>query len=142
MTLRLAIAALAIMAGTAAGVAEPRGVELVMFDDQGCVWCRRWDAEVGPGYPHSPEGQQAPLRRVNIRDQSQAGIALTRPITGTPTFVLVQAEQEVGRIAGYPGADFFYPRLTELLRRLPPMQPVPGPVLRSTLCAADACRTR
>ena len=25
-----------------------------MFDDPGCVWCRRWNAEIGPSYPQSP----------------------------------------------------------------------------------------
>jgi hypothetical protein len=104
-----------------------------MFDDPNCVWCRRWTAEIGPGYSRSPEGQQAPLRRIQIRDQSKAGVALARPINATPTFVLVEAGQEVGRIAGYAGKDFFYPMLEELLRKLPEPAPLPGPPLRSTL---------
>jgi hypothetical protein len=140
MLRKLALAVSMLLAGLLADAAGSRAAELVMFDDPSCVWCRRWDAEIGPSYPHSSEGQQAPLRRVQIRDQSTAGIALARPVTGTPTFVLVHEEQEVGRIAGYPGSDFFYPRLAELLRRLPPSPPARGPVLRSTMCVDGACR--
>jgi hypothetical protein len=110
-----------------------------MFDDPNCVWCRRWTAEIGPGYSRSPEGQQAPLRRIQIRDQSKAGVALARPVNATPTFVLVEDGQEVGRIAGYAGRDFFYPMLDELLRKIPEPAPLPGPALRSTMCVQDGC---
>jgi hypothetical protein len=117
--------------------------ELVMFEDAACSWCQKWHAEVGPGYPKSPEGQQAPLRRVDVRNQDSAGVALARPINATPTFVLVEGGEEIGRIVGYPGADFFYPRVEELLGRLPraaPPRPTPGPSARETMCRALACR--
>lgn len=112
-----------------------RAAELVMFDDPGCSWCRLWHAEIGPGYPHTPEGKQAPLRRVHIRDQATAGVELASPVRGTPTFVLADNGREVGRIVGYPGSDFFYPRLAELLQRLP--EPARAPAERSTRAAPD-----
>jgi hypothetical protein len=89
-----------------------------MFDDQGCPYCRRRNAEIAPGYPHSPQGQRAPLRRVPIRERSKAGVALARPVTATPTFVLVERGREVGRVVGYAGSEFFDP-LDELLTHLP-----------------------
>jgi hypothetical protein len=104
-----------------------RAAELIMFDDPGCSWCRRWHAEIGPGYPHSPEGKLAPLRRVHIRDQATAGVRLASPVRATPTFVVVENGQEIGRIVGYAGADFFYPQLDELLQRLPRPAPEPRP---------------
>ena len=113
------IAALLFAVGLLAGVASSRAAELVMFEDPNCGWCRRWHAEIGPSYPNSAEGQQAPLRRVHIRDQDTVGIALASPIRATPTFVLAEDGREIGRIVGYPGADFFYPRVEELLRMLP-----------------------
>ncbi|MFM9849978.1 MAG: hypothetical protein ACKVP3_22835 [Hyphomicrobiaceae bacterium] len=70
--------------------------ELVMFEEPGCVWCRRWHAEIGPGYPLSPEGRTAPLRRVHIGDQAAAGVLLQKPVTATPTFVLAEDGREVG----------------------------------------------
>ncbi|HEX6002073.1 MAG TPA: hypothetical protein VFZ16_22175 [Hyphomicrobiaceae bacterium] len=102
-----------------AGVQSAAAAELVMFEDEGCSWCRRWHAEIGPGYPKTEEGRLAPLRRVNIRDQASAGVELKRPVTATPTFVLVENDREVGRLVGYPGRDFFYSLLGEVLARLP-----------------------
>ncbi len=113
----------ALLAAVAVVVAMPslaRAAELVMFDDPGCVWCRKWLKEVGPGYPHTDEGRKAPLRRVYIREQSSSGVALKTAITATPTFVVADdAGNEVGRITGYPGADFFYPALGDILGKLP-----------------------
>lgn len=106
--------------------------ELVMFDDPGCVYCRRWLAEVGPGYPKTEEGRMAPLRRIFIRDQGQAGVKLKSPVNATPTFVVADDQgREVGRITGYPGADYFYPLLGDILRKLP-ASPRAKPALRET----------
>jgi protein-disulfide isomerase len=143
MMRKLAFTVLLSLVGVAANAASLRAAELLMFDDPSCGWCRRWHAEIGPGYPHSQEGRQAPLRRLLIRDQESAGVSLARPVQATPTFVLVDKGREVGRIVGYPGSDFFYPRVEELLKRLPP--PVPatpqsGPALRSTMCVQGVCR--
>jgi hypothetical protein len=109
--LALALVLFAIPVG--AGAAE-----LVMFEDPGCPWCRRWHAQIGPVYPLTAEGQAAPLRRVHIRDQTLAGVSLREPITSTPTFVLSDKGREIGRIVGYPGSDFFYALLGGLLERL------------------------
>lgn len=101
-------------------VASAQAAELVMFDDPTCVWCRKWLREVGPGYPHSDEGQLAPLRRIDIKNQTASGVALKTSVTATPTFVVADDEgREIGRITGYPGADFFYPALDEILAKLP-----------------------
>jgi protein-disulfide isomerase len=108
--------------------------ELVMFDDPACVYCKRWLAEVGPGYPKTEEGQRAPLRRIFIRDQAQAGVQLKSPVNATPTFVLVDDRgQEVGRLTGYPGADYFYPMLGEILRKLPAAAPSKAPLRETRL---------
>jgi protein-disulfide isomerase len=141
---KLALVVLLSVVGVAANAASLRAAELLMFDDPSCSWCRRWHAEIGPGYPHSQEGRQAPLRRLHIRDQDTARVAFERPVRATPTFVLVENGREVGRIVGYPGSDFFYPRVEELLKRLPPPEPPTlqrgGPALRSTMCVQGVCR--
>jgi len=136
---RLAVGALTLLAALFTSIVA-QATELLMFDDPGCVWCRRWNAEIAPSYPKTREGQQAPLRRVPIRDQARAGVALARPINITPTFVLVEDGQEVGRIDGYAGKDFFYPMLAQLLRRiLPPNQRLGPSLQRSASCTAVAC---
>lgn len=132
-------AALIVLAATLAFAPQAaRAAELIMFDDPSCVWCRRWLAEVGPGYPHTEEGRRAPLRRVFIREQARAGVALKSAVTGTPTFVLAEDGREIGRITGYPGADYFYPMLAELLQKLPrPDTPARVPGLRETRAVAE-----
>ena len=83
------------------------------------MWCRQWHADIGQGYAKSAEGQRAPLLQKMLTDPPIAGLMLASPVTLTPTFVLAADGREVGRIAGYPGSDFFYPLLEDLLKQLP-----------------------
>jgi hypothetical protein len=91
--------------------------ELLMVEQAGCMWCRRWHDEIGPGYPKSAEGQLAPLRRIDLGTVPE-GVTLKLPVTVTPTFVLVDNGREVGRLTGYAGANFFYGMLAPLLDKL------------------------
>ena len=100
--------------------------ELLMFELKGCPWCKLWHAEIGPAYPHSPEGRRAPLRIVDVKGPSPEEIIFDTPIRSSPTFVLVDNGREIGRITGYPGAEFFWSLLDELLAKLAP-QPVAPP---------------
>lgn len=94
--------------------------ELLMFEAAWCGFCDQWDAEIGEGYPQSEEGRRAPLRRTDIEDPAPEDVTLDRPARLTPTFVLLHDGREVGRIEGYPGEEWFYPALQELLAKLPP----------------------
>ncbi len=85
-----------------------------MVEEPGCVYCARWHAEVGPAYANSAEGRFAPLRRVRL---GATEIGHLKGLRYTPTFVLVEGEREIGRIMGYPGADFFWGLLAELLAK-------------------------
>ncbi len=89
---------------------------LLMAEEDGCMWCARWDTEISKIYPKTPEGHAAPLQRIDIHAAMPEGIALERPLYYTPTFVLLDSGQEVGRIEGYPGEDFFWGLLGVLLR--------------------------
>ena len=111
----LAVAAgLALLATPAAGIAA----ELLMFEQPGCPWCRRWNEDVGPGYAKTPEGAAAPLRRLQL-GETPPGVTLKQSVRVTPTFVVVDDHgREVGRITGYPGPDFFYGMLAPLLTGL------------------------
>lgn len=92
-------------------------MELLMFQQPGCMYCARWDAEVGPIYPKASEGRAAPLRRLDLHAALPEGIAISRPPTFTPTFVLIVDGVETGRIEGYPGEDFFWALLAEMITR-------------------------
>jgi thioredoxin-related protein len=93
--------------------------ELLMFREDGCGWCARWDAEIGPIYPKTAEGKRVPLRRLDLSDGVPENIKTKRAVHFTPTFVMVENGQEIGRIAGYPGEDAFWWLLEELVGKLP-----------------------
>lgn len=88
---------------------------LLMAEEPGCIWCARWNAEIAPIYPKTPEGEAAPLRRVNIKQPIPDDITLARRITFTPTFVFLLDGVEATRIEGYPGEDFFWGLLARIL---------------------------
>lgn len=88
---------------------------LVMVEQPGCVYCQRWDAEIGPAYPKTDEGKFAPLIRADLREGPPDGITYARRVLFTPTFILIENGQEKARMEGYPGEDFFWPLLTKLL---------------------------
>lgn len=100
------------------GTASAQAAELFMFEERGCPWCERWRREVGVAYPKTDEGKRAPLRVLDIGEARRIGIVLAAPVIASPTFVLVDRGREVGRIVGYPGADFFWGLLGELLAKL------------------------
>ncbi|MFC6640370.1 hypothetical protein [Sulfitobacter profundi] len=89
-------------------------VELVMVEQPGCIYCERWDKEIAPAYPKTAEGEFAPLRRVDISVVEDS--VTQRAVVFTPTFLLVEDDTELGRLEGYPGAEFFWPMLNMLLR--------------------------
>lgn len=92
-------------------------IELIMVEETGCVWCARWNAEIAPVYPKTPEGKAAPLRRIDIRTPLPPDLDLASPPVFTPTFILVNDGKELARIEGYPGEDFFWGLLGILLTR-------------------------
>lgn len=91
--------------------------EMLMFVRPGCAWCELWRKEIGPIYPKTPDGQLAPLRELDI-DNIPPALKLTSPIIYTPTFVIVQNDEEVGRITGYSGTDFFWSLLSRVLLKV------------------------
>lgn len=105
--------------GTAPARAE---MSLLMFEEAGCVWCARWNAEVSPEYPITPEGIAAPLRRLDIHDPLPDDLTLASRPRFTPTFVLVENGTELSRIEGYPGEDFFWGLLARMIADAAPTQ--------------------
>lgn len=92
-----------------------QATELVMVEAKGCHYCIEWQAEIGPIYPKTKEGTYAPLHIVDIADGPPDGVEFARRVNFTPTFILVDNGQELARIEGYPGEDFFWGLLTMML---------------------------
>ena len=111
--LQAAAAALGLFAASL----NAQALELLMFNQEGCAWCERWEREAGGAYAKTSEGQAAPLRRIHIRDQASAGVALDLPVRFTPTFVLADQGREIARITGYQDNAMFWGLLNEAVKK-------------------------
>jgi thioredoxin-related protein len=100
------------------GATAAAALELLMFRRAGCPWCAAWDREVGPVYSRTELGQRAPVRFVDL-DHVRDTAGLKSPVRFTPTFVLFDGGREIGRIEGYPGQDFFWGLLENLVPKPP-----------------------
>ena len=108
-----ALIAVALLSGVA------NAAELVMFRSAGCLWCAKWDREIGPIYPKTDVGKRLPVRMAELDRGGDKTLKLREPIHYTPTFVLVDHGEEQGRIEGYAGDDFFWGLLERLEKKLP-----------------------
>lgn len=115
MSLRpLLFSVLLVFASAISALAETR---LIMVEEEGCMWCARWNEEISAIYPKTAEGRTAPLQRVDIHAPLPGDLTFERALHFTPTFVLVVDGQETSRIEGYPGEDFFWGLLQQMLKR-------------------------
>jgi hypothetical protein len=89
---------------------------LLMAEEDGCYWCARWDKEISQIYPKTPEGKAAPLKRYDLRGETP-DVDFKQRVTFTPTFIVVSDGKEVNRLEGYPGEDFFWGLLSQMLSR-------------------------
>lgn len=113
MSLRLILFSLYLSLSSAfSAAAEP---VLVMLEEKGCVWCAQWNDEIAPIYPKTTEGKAAPLRRLDIHAARPDDLTFSQSLNFTPTFVLMVDGQEVSRIERYPGEDFFWGLLAQML---------------------------
>ena len=88
--------------------------KLIMFEELGCEYCDLWNEEIGAFYSKTPEGQFAPLTRVFKGDPRVSQI---KRVIYTPTFVVLHGDREIGRILGYPGEEFFWAFLGDILQK-------------------------
>jgi thioredoxin-related protein len=87
-----------------------RAAELLMLEQPGCVWCAQFNAEIG---------KRAPLRRVDITEPWPEDLAGVQKERFTPTFILMENGQEIARLRGYVGDEFFWYRIGEMIALLP-----------------------
>ena len=110
---------LALSLSLSAMCAQAEEMRLLMFEEVGCYWCGKWNGTIGPIYPKTAEGRAAPLQRIDIHDSIPASIKLKSQPQYTPTFVVLRDDTEIGRIEGYPGEDFFWALLEQILETTP-----------------------
>ncbi len=117
MALKILLAA--VICFVAASTSGAVSAELIMLREDGCGYCEQWEEEIGVVYGKTSEGRRLPLRRIDLHDRLPADLKFLVKGGYTPTFVVVDKGREIGRIRGYPGEDFFWGLLGQLIKRLP-----------------------
>ena len=113
------IAAMAWLAAGLAGSSDAGAAQLLVLERPCCVWCARFESEIAPAWPNTPEGKRAPLRRIDITQPWPAELPGIAAEQLTPTFILIDEGREIARLRGYPGDIFFWTSIGELLKKLP-----------------------
>ncbi len=114
-SLRIFAASLAcLLSLTGAGGAGD--LRLVMVEQPGCAYCAAWNDQIAPAYPNTAEGKFAPLVRADLHMGPPEGVTYARRVNFTPTFILVDDGEEVARMEGYVGENFFWPVYSRLLQ--------------------------
>lgn len=98
--------------------AQAQEFRLLMIEQHGCYYCRVFNRDIAPAYEKSELGAAAPLERAQLRGPLPDGVSLASPPVVTPTFILIGADgQEIERLTGFPGEDFFWPYVTDMLSK-------------------------
>lgn len=92
--------------------------QLIMVEEDGCVFCQRFNREIAPAYPKTAEGKRAPLRRVELTEPWPDDLRNIKPTTITPTFILINNGKEMDRLYGYPGDQYFWFLLGQMLDKI------------------------
>jgi hypothetical protein len=107
---------LVVLPVTAATAQDVSGFRLLMIEQAGCYYCRVFNRDVAPVYKTSVEGTAAPLFHADLRGPLPDGVTLLSLPFVTPTFILLDPNGvEVERMTGYPGDDFFWPYIGDML---------------------------
>ena len=94
-------------------------VRLLMVEQDGCPYCDKWHAEIGGIYHKTREGRIAPLQQTDLYEPLPTGVDINGPAVYTPTFILLNDGNEVGRVEGYPGDEFFWFLIDKMIETLP-----------------------
>lgn len=87
-----------------------------MIEQVGCSYCVAFNRDIAPIYEKTELGTSAPLVHADLRGDLPEGVTLaSRPFV-TPTFILLGPDgQEISRMTGFPGEDFFWPYVTQMI---------------------------
>jgi hypothetical protein len=95
------------------------GLELVVLEVPGCIYCPVFRRDVLPRYDAFARGRELPIRFLDLNDAAADRLELEGPVDIAPTAVLLKDNREVGRIPGYLGPDNFFHAVDHLLTRVP-----------------------
>ena len=82
--------------------------KLIMITEKSCPFCRAWERDVGKFYPKTKLANQFPLVRIAAGDNESKFFTYLNEVRGTPTFIFLKDDIEIGRIEGYSDAEMFW----------------------------------
>jgi len=91
------------------------GLEMVVMEADGCIYCGLFRRDVLPAFEASERGRTLPVRFMDVNDVDTAPITLSQPIDILPTFVVLKDHKEIGRIPGYVGPETFFQSINYVL---------------------------
>lgn len=94
-------------------------MELVVLEVDGCIYCNVFRQRHLANYKASRQGKKIPIRFVNINDPAVGNLGLSQPVGIVPTFVVLQNNQEIGRIPGLVGHHDFYRAIDHITAGVP-----------------------
>lgn len=97
------------------GSVETDGLELIVVEAQGCIYCHIFRRDVLPAYERSKRAEQVPIHFVDINELEARPLELKGTIGLIPTVLLMRGKAEVGRIAGYTGPENFFHAIRRLI---------------------------
>lgn len=95
-----------------------KAAELLVVESDDCPYCVRFHAEIGVAYPKTDEGKLAPLKILQLGEDMPDRYRDIKPATVSPTFILVDNDSEIDRLVGYPGDEYFWFLLGQMLEKL------------------------
>jgi len=98
--------------------AAASAAELLVVESNDCPYCARFHREIGTAYPNTEEGKLAPLHILQLNEAMPTQYSNIKPAKVTPTFILVDGNKEIDRLEGYPGDNYFWFLLGEMLAKL------------------------
>ena len=81
---------------------------LIMITDKSCPYCQAWERDVGKLYPKTELANQFTLVRIEEGDEESEFSTYFADVRGTPTFIFLKDNLEIGRIEGYSDAEMFW----------------------------------
>ena len=79
-----------------------------MLTDKACPYCQAWEREVGKIYPKTDLAQKFPLKRLELEDEKSGFNINFNEVRGTPTFIFLRDNNEIGRIEGFSDVEMFW----------------------------------
>ena len=113
---KIILFAVLLLLGSPINASEKKGhFRLVYVFSNQCVFCKAWERDVGRLYGVSEYAKRAPLLKIDISLFSDHFTDVTPKVSSTPTFILMNGNDEIGRIVGYQNRDMFFWALSEYI---------------------------